>query len=735
MNEFIGQFILESRDYIEQASAGLMVLEQKPTDADTLDSVFRAFHTLKGGASIVDFTAMERAVHAAEDVLSRARAGKDPLTRELIEACLACLDQTSRWLDSMEATEAAPVGADLDADRILDRFQQAGRHQASPARIVNQAEWLDSLLLGHPALSDTAKSALRFTPRSASFFQGEDPLALIESLPGLLWLDLEPIDTWPALDALDPFESMLMITALTSSPARVVADHFQQYQQECEIVGINTEQTHGDGALLGAARKLIEAQIALLDVASPEALEGCLRSAGTVVANAIRHGADREVPDTLAAAIDESLRARDTRALRASIDALLGATQAKPVAVREPTSHQASNQDLTIGRTLRVEAERVDALVRLTGELTTVKNAIGHAIKLQQEMEHTLAGPLKDHHAVLDHLVAELQRAVLAIRVLPLRTVLQRFPRVVREMSENLGKPVKLTIEGEETEADKAIVEMLFEPLLHVVRNAMDHGIEAPGLRERSGKSAVALIRMRASRHGANVMVEVQDDGSGVNVERVREVALERGVANAEALQTMSDAEIVDLIFAPGFSTATRVTALSGRGVGMDAVRSAVERVGGRVSIDSHPGESTSVTMTLPFSVMMTHVMTVEAGGQMFGIPLDAVVETIRVPTRDISGIGAAKALVHRDRTLPIIELSKVLSVQNHDQAVNEVVIVIAAIAGSLAGIQVDRLGERMEVMLKPLEGLLADVPGLTGTTILGDGRVLLVLDLGGVLQ
>ena len=734
MNEFIDQFILESREYIEQASAGLLALEQNPGDADTLDSVFRAFHTLKGGASIVDFTAMERAVHAAEEVLSGARASKEPLVHELIEACLGCLDQASRWLDHMQASGALPLGADADANQVLERFAQANRDRPQVPQVAARAAWIDTLLLGSPTLLDSAETALRFTPRASSFFQGEDPLALVAALPGLLWLDLEPADTWPVLEAFDPFESMLIVTALTSASADVVTEHFKSHLQECEIIPIREQDSRSVATLSPSARDLIDAQIALLDDIPEGAFEGHLRSAGVVAMNVLLSGNDSRGAEAFAAIIDASLHTRDTRPLRDGLAALLGSLQTESAA--QSVSVAAPHQDVSIGRTFRVESDRVDALVRLTGELTIVKNAIGHTIKSQQAVEGADNGALKGHHAVLDHLISELQRAVLAIRVLPLRTVLQRFPRVVREMSATLHKPVNLKIEGEETEADKAIVEMLFEPLLHIVRNAMDHGIETPSQRERVAKSKVASIQIRAARHGANVTVEVQDDGGGIDVERVRQVAQERGVASAETLQTMSEAQIVDLIFAPGFSTAAHVTELSGRGVGMDAARTAVERVGGRVSIDSRQGEGTTVTLTLPFSVMMTRVMTVEAGGQLFGIPLDAVVETIRVPADRIADVGAAKALVHRDRTVPIIELSKVLRVHSpEDQTNGEAIIVIAGVAGTLAGIQIDRLGERMEVMLKPLEGLLADVPGLTGTTILGDGRVLLVLDLGGVLQ
>jgi two-component system, chemotaxis family, sensor kinase CheA len=276
---------------------------------------------------------------------------------------------------------------------------------------------------------------------------------------------------------------------------------------------------------------------------------------------------------------------------------------------------------------------------------------------------------------------------------------------------------------------------MLFEPLLHVVRNAMDHGIESAAVRSQRHKPAEATIRIRASRQGAHVHIEVEDDGGGIDVARVRQKAKERNMFDAERLVAMSDAEAMELIFEPGFSTAVEVTGLSGRGVGMDAVRTAVERIGGRVAVDSSPGKGTAVKLTLPFSVMMTQVLTVEVGQQMFGIPVDSVIETLSVPVNTIAEVGVAQAIVHRGRTIPIFDLARLLSLQSTRAEEEHAVVVVVSLAGQVGGIRVDRLFERTEVMLKPLEGLLATLPGVTGTSILGDGRVLLVLDLGEVLQ
>jgi two-component system chemotaxis sensor kinase CheA len=393
---------------------------------------------------------------------------------------------------------------------------------------------------------------------------------------------------------------------------------------------------------------------------------------------------------------------------------------------------------------LRVDAQRIEALVSLAGELTVAKNAVGHTVRLAREGANaeTLARVLKDQHALLDRLVSELQRSVLDLRVLPLRHVFQNFPRVVREMARELAKPVRLIIEGETTEADKATVEALFEPLLHVMRNALDHGIEPTDERQAAGKDVVATVSLRAARDGDRVIVEVADDGRGIDAAKIRHTAARRGVASDAALAEMTDQAAIELIFAPGFSTATAVTNLSGRGVGMDAVRAAVARLGGRVTVKSQLGAGTSVVFTLPYTALMLRVMTVDLGGQVFGVPMDAVVETIRIPRDRIAKLGAADAIVQRGRTLPLVRLADLLDLPSAapPSVGSDATIVVASIgrqagAEQLCALEVESFGEHIDVLVRPMEGLLAGISGSAGTTLVGDGGVLIVLDLEELLR
>ena len=739
MNEFLQQFMVESRELVEQASEGLLALEQSPRDAQRLDEVFRALHTLKGGAGIVEFAPMERLMHAAEDVLTAARAGTRVMNTTDVGHCLSALDQVLQWLDALEQAGELPTdtGREEELAKLLQGDAAPAGQPAGATLAATHPDWVAALSARHATAAGLARCALRYSPAPDCFFKGEDPLARMASLPGLAALELEPAKPWPPAADLDPFTCNLVFLALLSRSVQEVRTAVQDLGGQCEILALQPAQSATTLQL--AARQILEAQLSVLETNDGDGIAGRQGSVGATAANVLRSLGDVTRAERIAAALRTSLAAHDPGPLRAAIAAALAggpdesaAVTAIPAAEEAPADAartQAGN------RTLRVAAGRVDALVRLTGELGVARNAIAHLARQAQGEGNTLAAELKARDTELAHLVNELQRSVLGLRVLPLRTVMQRFPRVLREMSARLGKAVALTLEGEDTEADKVIVEMLFEPLLHVVRNALDHGIENPQERVAAHKPPTAALRIRGFRQSDQVVVEVSDDGRGMDVARIREVAQSRGVATADELAQMRDQDVLELVFAPGFSTAAQVTELSGRGVGMDAVRTALARIGGRVTLHNRPGQGIDVRFTLPFSVMMTHVMTVEAGGQAFGVPLDAVVETLRVPADAISGVGAGHAMVVRDRTLPVLDLANILGVRAEPRAGGEATIVIATAGGNACGLRVDKLGERMQIMLKPLEGLLAGTPGISGTTLLGDGRVLLVLDLEELLQ
>ncbi len=381
-------------------------------------------------------------------------------------------------------------------------------------------------------------------------------------------------------------------------------------------------------------------------------------------------------------------------------------------------------------RTVRVDAGRIDALVDLVGELIVAKNNLGQLSADSTNSHLAIAPALASAVVGLERLTGDMHGAVMAMRMTPVARTLGRFPRWIRETAAKLGKEVQFDIVDAGTEADKTVVDGLFEPLLHVLRNALDHGIEDAGSRQAAGKSPKGRILLEARPQGDQIIISVCDDGAGLDIARVRKAAKRKAILSDEAIDALDDAAAADLIFMPGFSTADTVTDISGRGVGMDAVRAAITALGGRVSMSSKLGAGTTVLMSLPRAIQISQVVTVEVGKERFGVPIENVSETCRIARDRILPIRSGEAFVLRNRTLPLLRLSELLRLQAPQRREGDAKVLIVASGDQRVGVEVDGVGERLDVLLRPMSGLLASMRGVLGTALLGDGGVLLVLDL-----
>jgi two-component system chemotaxis sensor kinase CheA len=381
------------------------------------------------------------------------------------------------------------------------------------------------------------------------------------------------------------------------------------------------------------------------------------------------------------------------------------------------------------GRTLRVDAGRVDALVDIVGELVVAKNGLSHLAQQAGATDAKLARDLLVAQATIDRLVGDMHRAVMTMRMVPLAGTFRRFARPVREIAGRLGKAVTFEIAGEDVEADKSVADGLFEPLLHVLRNAIDHGIETGEARLAAQKPAAGRIALEARRAGDQIVIAVTDDGAGVDLDKVRDLAKSRNLMSEAAIDALDDTAALDLVFAPGFSTASAVTDVSGRGVGLDAVRSAIEKLGGRVELTSTPGAGSVVRLTLPQALTINTVVTVRVGGERFGVPIESVRETVRIAADRIVPIHEGEAFVIRNRTVPLLRLADLLGLPRAERGKDTRVVIVNA-GDDTVGIEVDGIAETFDVLLRPMQGLLSGLPGLLGTALLGDGNVLMVLDL-----
>lgn len=388
----------------------------------------------------------------------------------------------------------------------------------------------------------------------------------------------------------------------------------------------------------------------------------------------------------------------------------------------------------SLSRTLRVDQDKVDRLVNLVGEMVVAKNALPYLAQ-RAESEYgsrELAREIKSQYVVINRIAEEMQDAVLQVRMMPVSSVLQRFPRLVRDLSRRLGKEVRLVMSGEETAADKNIIEALADPLIHIVRNSLDHGLETPAERVAAGKSPQGTLTLRAQQEADRVLIDIRDDGRGIDPERVKRKAYQRGLIDEATMERLSDQAAINLVFAAGFSTADAVSDLSGRGVGMDVVRSAIEKVSGTVQLQSQPGKGTQLRLSLPLSIAISQVMIIRSDGQLFGVPMDAVVETVRVPRQVIHGIKSSMAVVLRGRIVPLKALNPLLGLASPPLAneEDELAVLLVRLGDEVAGLIVDDFDETASVIVKPLSSVLAGLSAYAGSALMGDGSVLMVLNV-----
>jgi two-component system chemotaxis sensor kinase CheA len=423
----------------------------------------------------------------------------------------------------------------------------------------------------------------------------------------------------------------------------------------------------------------------------------------------------------------------DTNAPRAIAPAALAEGTAAPDADAVPNADR-RGEDARAGKSLKVDAQKIDRLMNLIGEMVVAKNAIPFLASRAETVYEAreLSREIKAQYAIINRISDEMQDAILQVRMLPVSFIFQRFPRLVRDTSRRLGKEVHLVLEGQDTAADKNIIESLGDPLVHILRNSLDHGFESAEERQRAGKPRAGTLKICARQEADRVIIEISDDGKGIDPEVVKRKAYEKGLIDEQALERLSDQEAIMLVFLPGFSTAELVSDLSGRGVGMDVVRTAINRVNGSIDLESRKGHGTRIRLSLPLSMAVTSVMMIESDGQRFGVPMDAVIETVRVARSDVRTIKGGMVTVLRDRVIPLTSLNSVLGLAapplaNED---DKLAVLVVRILDETVGLLVDDFHEAVSTILKPLAGVLGQLAAYAGSALMGDGTVLMVINL-----
>ncbi len=756
--DLLDQFVSEARECLESIGSRLLGVEREPDNAELLNDLFRSVHTLKGNCGLFEFKPLEQVVHAAEDLLDRVRNRTLPYSSALADALLDAMDYSAQLIDQIERSGRIADGAEV---RSLQHAQAlrallvghaaapvTACEQPTPAPVLAAPDWLARLpdsVWGH----NDGAWALRYRPEAGCFFKGEDPWRLACTTPGLQQLAVSGAEPWPegeALGAWDCYTCNLDIVLLTTADRASVDEHFrcvgEQVQCHQPQAAAPTAPTASTAAALPGLPAALRLRAAALWSDQEALLLRGPPSAGALLA--VR----RSLQGLLAALGDiEALRAlTDLSPQLTASELLVWARQHQamhPDAADETDTIDADNLEAMVRhddpaaaaqhRVLKVSQEKIDHLMDLIGEMVVAKNSLPYLAQRAEEVfqQRELAREIKAHYAVINRIAEGMQHAIMQVRMLPVGTVFQRFGRLVRDLSRRLGKDVNLVIEGEDTEADKNVIEPLADPLIHILRNSLDHGIERPEQRRAAGKPAAGTIRITARQESDRVIIEIADDGAGVDPARVRNKAVERGLIPADRAASLSDADAVQLIFLPGFSTADAISDLSGRGVGMDVVRNAVERINGGVELVSVLGQGTTIRLSLPLSMAVTSVMVIACGGRRLGVPMDLIVETVRVPGDEVHHFKHARTAVLRGRIVSLRALHELLGMDEAPQLneQGELAVLVVRLGNESVGLIVDHFHGASDIILKPLEGVLAGLIGFAGTALMGDGGVLMVLN------
>lgn len=685
--EILQDFLVEAGEILEQLSEQLVELESRPDDMDLLNAIFRGFHTVKGGAGFLQLNALVECCHIAENVFDILRKGERRVSSELMDVVLQALDTVNAMFDQVrEQSEPTPATPELLA-ALARLAEPEGAEPAEPVQAPPAA-----VPPAEPAAPPEAPA------QSASSDITDDEFEqLLDALQG---------DEAPA-------------SAVAEAPAAPAGDEISDAEFEALL-----DQLHGKGKFVPPAVSAEPAQV------PAEAVEPAAAAAGDDISDdefealldelhgkGKFNGASEAV--AAAAAVAKNIAAKSPAAKPV---APAKAAAARPAAPDRPAASEAET-------TVRVDTARLDEIMNMVGELVLVRNRL---VRLGLNSgDEAMAKAV----ANLDVVTGDLQMSVMKTRMQPIKKVFGRFPRLVRDLARNMKKGINLELVGEETDLDKNLVEALADPLVHLVRNAVDHGIESPEEREAAGKPRVGQVVLSAEQEGDHILLMITDDGKGMDAEVLRNKAVEKGLLERDAADRLTDLECYNLIFAPGFSTKTEISDVSGRGVGMDVVKTKISQLNGTVNVFSQKGSGSKIVIKVPLTLAIMPTLMVMLGSQAFAFPLVNVNEIFHLDLSRTNVVDGQEVVIVRDKALPLFYLKRWLVPSAAHEEQGEGHVVILSVGTQRIGFVVDQLVGQEEVVIKPLGKMLQGTPGMAGATITGDGRIALILDVPSMLK
>ncbi|MCE5982477.1 MULTISPECIES: chemotaxis protein CheA [unclassified Pseudomonas] len=728
--EILQDFLVEAGEILEQLSEQLVELESRPDDADLLNAIFRGFHTVKGGAGFLQLNELVECCHIAENVFDILRKGARRVDAELMDVVLEALDTVNSMFGQVrERTDITPATPELLA--ALSRL-------AEPAGE-------DEVAAPEPEVVEAPAAEAEADITDTEFEQLLDSLNAVKA-------EAEAQVTEPASDEITDaeFESLLdqlhgkgqfaadSLGAAAEAPVAAAAGGDASGDITDDEFEALLDQLHGKGnfavdALPGAASAPAEAVAPAaggdhISEHEFEALLDELHGKGKFVPDAVVTAA----PAATAAPAKAAVKPAPAPAAKAAAPAAAPAPAAKaaaaaPARQAAPAAekHPASETETTV----RVDTARLDEIMNMVGELVLVRNRL---VRLGLNSGDEAMSKAVSN---LDVVTADLQTAVMKTRMQPIKKVFGRFPRLVRDLARQLKKEINLELVGEETDLDKNLVEALADPLVHLVRNAVDHGVETPEEREASGKSRGGKVVLSAEQEGDHILLSISDDGKGMDADVLRAIAVKRGVMDKDAADRLSETECYNLIFAPGFSTKTEISDVSGRGVGMDVVKTKISQLNGSINIYSTKGLGSKIVIKVPLTLAIMPTLMVMLGNQAFAFPLVNVNEIFHLDLSRTNVVDGQEVVIVRDKALPLFYLKRWLVSSAAHEEQREGHVVILSVGTQRIGFVVDQLVGQEEVVIKPLGKMLQGTPGMSGATITGDGRIALILDVPSMLK
>ena len=703
-DEIMGDFLVEAGEILELLNEQLVDLEQAPEDSDLLNSIFRGFHTIKGGASFLSLTNLVEVCHKAEDVFNLLRNRELVVNAQMMDVFLRVLDEVNRMFEEIRSAED-PSAAAFEVMQDLDKLQNGGDLDA-PADIEEvsaEAEEIQQEVVEEiPEEASAAEESSDGKPATAA---GQDFVAGGDDITD------------------DEFESLL--DALQSKD-----DSADEANDKSEPQQVSADQSAASSDAPASDEITDDEFEALLDSLHGSGGKPDAKSENT-------EATDQAAKDNSAAAADKPAAAKPEAK---SIPKAEAKPEAKPepkpkaeskVAAKIASPQSPAKKPAPADTTVRVDTARLDAIMNLVGELVLARNRL-----------NTLKDTFEDdrvHKAIsnLDVVTGDLQSAVMKTRMQPVKKVFGRFPRVVRDLARSLKKEVSLELVGEETDLDKNLVEALADPLVHLVRNSVDHGIEDPDTREKAGKAREGKVTLAAQQEGDHILLSITDDGAGMDPEVLRNKVVEKGLMDAETASRLDDKGCFDLIFMPGLSTKQDISDVSGRGVGMDVVKTKITQLNGTVVINSAIGKGTELRIKVPLTLAILPTLMVQIGSRKFALPLSNVSEIFELSSKKTNIVDGREVVLNRGKAPPVFYLRKWLL--NGSEATEpkgeEPQVIMVQVANSLVWLVVDQVIGQEEVVIKPLGAMLHGLPGLAGSTITGDGNIAIILDVQSLLQ